>query len=61
MPLRVVCDLRGYRRSTRVLQGFTVEAHDLPFGERLIWGATAGMLLSLRELLLAAGGPQHDR
>ena len=53
VPLRVVCDLGLYRRSTRVLQGFTVEAHDLPYAGRLIWGATAGMLLSLRALLLA--------
>jgi 8-oxo-dGTP pyrophosphatase MutT (NUDIX family) len=52
VPLRVVCDLTRYRRSTRVLHGFTVEAHDLPYDGRLIWGATAGMLLSLRELLL---------
>lgn len=57
VPLRVVCDLGLYRRSTRQLQGFTVEAHDLPYGERLIWGATAGMLLGLRELLL---GPGHE-
>lgn len=57
VPLRVVCDLAHYRRSSRVLHGFTVEAHDLPYGGRLIWGATAGMLLSLRELLL---GEAHD-
>jgi len=52
VPLRVVCDLQLYRRSTRELRGFTLEAHDLPYGERLIWGATAGMLLSLRALLV---------
>ena len=57
VPLRIVCDLGHYRRSTRQLHGFTIEAHDLPYGERLIWGATAGMLLSLRELLL---GQPHD-
>ncbi len=62
VPLRVVCDLRLYRHSTRVLQGFTVEALDLPYGERLIWGATAGMLLSLRDLLLqdVHGDPLND-
>lgn len=59
VPLRVVCDLRGYRLSTRVLHGFTVEAHDLPLEGRLVWGATAGMLLSLRELLLAGSGAEH--
>ena len=51
VPLRVVCDLSLYQRSSRELRGFTIEAHDLPVGERLIWGATAGMLLSLRALL----------
>lgn len=51
VPLRVVCDLSLYQRSSRPLRGFAIEAHELPVGERLIWGATAGMLLSLRELL----------
>lgn len=55
VPLRVVCDLSLYQRSSRQLRGgFTVEAHDLPVGERLVWGATAGMLLSLRALLCGA-------
>jgi len=57
VPLRVICDIGSYRRSSRVLHGFTIEGHDLPYGERLIWGATAGMLLSLRELLL---GESYD-
>jgi hypothetical protein len=28
-----------------------VDAYDIPYGERNIWGATAGMLLTLRRLL----------
>jgi hypothetical protein len=31
----------------------TVEVQDIPYGERIIWGATAGMLLTLRRCLLA--------
>jgi hypothetical protein len=29
----------------------TIDIHDIPFGERNIWGATAGMLMTLRRLL----------
>lgn len=54
VPLQVICDRRRYKPSTRELRGFTVHAHDLPYGERLIWGATAGMLLALRALLMDA-------
>jgi len=34
-----------------------VELYDIPFGERNIWGATAGMLLSLYRLCLERGEP----
>jgi hypothetical protein len=33
----------------------TIEVHDIPYGERNIWGATAGMLLTLRRMLQARG------
>ena len=29
----------------------TVEVHDIPYGDRNIWGATAGMLMTFRHLL----------
>jgi hypothetical protein len=32
----------------------SIDIHDIPYGERNIWGATAGMLLTLRRLLLQA-------
>jgi hypothetical protein len=38
----------------------TVEVFDIPYGERNIWGATAGMLLTLRRLLQARAGTEHD-
>jgi len=28
-----------------------VEVHDIPYGGRNIWGATAGMLMTFRHLL----------
>jgi hypothetical protein len=31
----------------------TLEVYDIPYGERNIWGATAGMLMTLRRLLQA--------
>jgi 8-oxo-dGTP pyrophosphatase MutT (NUDIX family) len=51
VPLRHVLDEANYRSVRRSLRGFEVEASDLPFGRHTIWGATAGMLQSLRELL----------
>jgi len=30
---------------------------DIPYGERNIWGATAGMLMTLQRLLLARQTP----
>jgi hypothetical protein len=40
--------------------GVSLEVQDIPYGERIIWGATAGMLLTLRRRLQAhpraAGG-----
>jgi hypothetical protein len=37
----------------RTLAGIECELLDLPFGRHHIWGATAGILLNLRELILA--------
>jgi len=30
----------------------TIDIHDIPYGERNIWGATAGMLMTLRGRLM---------
>jgi hypothetical protein len=37
------------------LGGLTIEVHDIPYGERNIWGATAGMLMTLRRKLQSSG------
>jgi hypothetical protein len=34
----------------------TYQVHDIPYGDRNIWGATAGMLMTLRRMLQARGG-----
>jgi 8-oxo-dGTP pyrophosphatase MutT (NUDIX family) len=54
VPLTHVLDMSNYQPVRRSLRGFEVETHDLPFGPHVIWGATAGMLHSLRELVQAS-------
>jgi 8-oxo-dGTP pyrophosphatase MutT (NUDIX family) len=60
VPIDYVFDPGNFRLQRRRLlrSGEEVEFCDIPFGEHTIWGATAGMLLTLYRL---CGGPQHDR
>jgi 8-oxo-dGTP pyrophosphatase MutT (NUDIX family) len=52
VPVDYVFDARNFRRQPRRLMrsGEEVEFCDIPFGEHIIWGATAGMLLTLYRL-----------
>ena len=52
VPLRFVLDPRNHVPRQREFQGQHMELIDLPYGEHNIWGATAGMLLTFRRLLL---------
>jgi 8-oxo-dGTP pyrophosphatase MutT (NUDIX family) len=51
VPLAFLLDTRNHQRHTREFQGTTVGYYAMPYstveGERYIWGATAGMLVSL--------------
>jgi 8-oxo-dGTP pyrophosphatase MutT (NUDIX family) len=47
VPLGFLLDPRNHIRKTRELQGQTVGYYEMPYGERYIWGATAGMLVNL--------------
>jgi 8-oxo-dGTP pyrophosphatase MutT (NUDIX family) len=49
VPVDYIFDARNFRRQHRRLMrsGEEVEFCDIPFGEHVIWGATAGMLLTL--------------
>jgi 8-oxo-dGTP pyrophosphatase MutT (NUDIX family) len=49
VPVDYIFDARNFRRQPRRLMrsGEEVEFCDIPFGEHVIWGATAGMLLTL--------------
>lgn len=50
-PLRHLLDAATHARRTRRIAGEEFETIDLPWGRFNIWGATAGMLLTLREIM----------
>ena len=56
VPLEYILDAANHKSRRRKLGELTVNVHDIPYGERNIWGATAGMLLTLRRKLIARGG-----
>jgi len=56
-PLRHLLDPATHARRMHRIGGEDLELLDLPWGGHTIWGATAGMLLTLRELL--GGLPLH--
>lgn len=47
VPLAFLLDPGNHRRETRELQGRTVGYYVMRYGSHTIWGATAGMLLTL--------------
>lgn len=60
LPLAFAMAAVNYRARRRRLRDIEVEVWELPYGEHVIWGATARILAQLRDLLdddLAATGP----
>ncbi|HWA36960.1 MAG TPA: CoA pyrophosphatase [Burkholderiales bacterium] len=51
VPLAFLLDPANHRRQTRVLNGRSVGYYEMPYGERYIWGATAGMIVNLCHVL----------
>lgn len=51
VPLAFVLDSRNHVPRQREFQGEIMELIDLPYGAHNIWGATAGMLLTLQRML----------
>jgi 8-oxo-dGTP pyrophosphatase MutT (NUDIX family) len=51
VPLAVILDRRLPLRESRLLFGAARFFYVFPYGEHRIWGATAGMLVNLREVL----------
>jgi 8-oxo-dGTP pyrophosphatase MutT (NUDIX family) len=56
VPLDFILDAANHKSRQRTLGDLTIEVHDIPYGERNIWGATAGMLMTLRRMLQSRGG-----
>jgi len=52
LPFAVLMDPSNHREATRRIGDIELSVRDIQFGEHRIWGATAGMLLSLYELAL---------
>ena len=53
VPLAHFLDEVNHRIDSRVWQGRERRYYAMPYGERYIWGATAGMLKNLHHVLTA--------
>jgi 8-oxo-dGTP pyrophosphatase MutT (NUDIX family) len=51
VPLRYILDAANHKPRELKLGDLTLEVYDIPFGQRIIWGATAGMLMTFRRML----------
>ena len=51
VPLAFLLDPRNHQRRTRQFQGASVGYYVLEYQERVIWGATAGMVVNLYRML----------
>lgn len=54
VPLAFFLDAANHQRVSRDLNGVKRAYYAMPYGDRYIWGATAGMLLNLYEALVPA-------
>ena len=50
-PLDFLIDPRNLERHSRRFEGLIRHFYAIPYGEYYIWGATAGMLVNLAEVL----------
>jgi hypothetical protein len=53
VPLRFFLDPGNHQRNTLQFQGRTRHYYAMPYEQRYIWGATAGMLMNLYAFLTA--------
>lgn len=51
VPLTHILDPANHGTRVRTVEGGEIHVYNIPCGERVIWGATAGMLMSLYRLL----------
>lgn len=52
VPLAFLMTPENHQRHSRVWQGLTRSYYAMPFGERYIWGVTAGILRNLYERII---------
>ena len=62
VPLSFLIDPERRVREERIFQGVPRFFYAIPYGPRYIWGATAGIIVNLAEVLLSQGecGPGSD-
>ena len=53
VPLDFILDSANHKSRRRKMGDYSVEIRDIPYGNRNIWGATAGMLMTFRRMLQA--------
>ncbi len=53
VPLDFILDPANHKRHSRVFRGAERQFYVLPYEDRFIWGATAGMLVNLYDVLAA--------
>ena len=51
VPLDFLLDPANHKARRRKLGEGEIEVYDIPYGDRNIWGATAGMLMTLYRLV----------
>jgi 8-oxo-dGTP pyrophosphatase MutT (NUDIX family) len=56
VPLDFILDAANHKSRQRKIGEVTIDIHDIPYGNRNIWGATAGMLMTFRRLLQTRTG-----
>jgi 8-oxo-dGTP pyrophosphatase MutT (NUDIX family) len=54
LPLSLALAIESYRAQQRMVRDFQVDVWELPFGDYHIWGATAGILVNLCEVVSGA-------
>jgi hypothetical protein len=53
VPMRFLMDTKNHAHESRTRDGVTRQFHKMPYGEKNIWGVTAGIIRNLHERLYA--------
>ena len=60
VPLGFLLDARNHRYESAFFKGRMRKYWAMPYGERFIWGATAGMLVTFHRILIPKPVPRTD-